>query len=173
MYWFVYFFQPVLCSFVLFEKWTWPIDGIDKKCASNLALDSPQEQYAKLVTPYVLSFIVKWLSLCDRVTFSEDFTTGCTVESSEGSLSVSSQECHCTFWKNMKVPCWHIFAYQDLRDLPLFLLKVLTNVGWCLTSEVHYNKKEYASRWLKVFSGTCRYNYLNDILILYNVHPLD
>ena len=91
MYWFVYFFQPVLCSFVLFKKWTWPIDGIDKKCASNLALDSPQEQYAKLVTPYVLSFIVKWLSLCDRVTFSEDFTTGCTVESSEGSLSVSSQ----------------------------------------------------------------------------------
>ena len=48
LYWFVYFYQPVLYSFVLFEKWTWPcfIDDIHyKKHASNLALDSPQEQY--------------------------------------------------------------------------------------------------------------------------------
>uniref|UniRef100_A0A1X7VCY6 SWIM-type domain-containing protein n=1 Tax=Amphimedon queenslandica TaxID=400682 RepID=A0A1X7VCY6_AMPQE len=32
------------------------------------------------------------------------------VESSEGRINVTLDECQCSFWKTMKLPCWHIFA---------------------------------------------------------------
>ena len=160
----------VLLSCLRNERDHTSLMALIKKHASNLALGPSQEQYAKLVTPYALSFIEKQLSFCDRVKFSEHFTTGCAKESSECSLSMSSQECHCTFWKSTKLPCQHNLR---LKRFATFLSKVLTNVGQCLTSEIHHNKKEYTSRGLKFFSGTCRYNYLNNRLILYNVHCLD
>ena len=93
----------------------------------------------------MLSPLTKAIPLCDKVKFSEDFTAGCTVESSEGNLSVSSQECHYTLWK---AESFHVDTYLParLKRLSTFLLKMLTNAEKYFTPEVYYNKKKYTSR---------------------------
>ena len=70
----------------------------------------------------------------------------------------------------MKLPYRHIFANQDLRDLTLFVEGVDKHWTISYLRSALQQKKSTPPDGSSFFSGTGRYNYLND---RYNVHPLD
>ena len=94
-----------------------------KKRVTTLSDNSPNEQYARLLTPYALKFVCKQLELRKKVTFTEDGAVKC----SEGTLSVTAESCQCKFWRSMHLPCRHIFAVREQKALPFFSSDVVVD----------------------------------------------
>ena len=123
--------------------------------------DTPENQFANLLTPYAQQFVIKQLSLRRKVKFAtnqegEDFI----ILSREGkqlmydscndmhfikilgTLMVSGNLCHCKFATTMKLPYHHVFAVRDKLGLPLYASDSIAE-RWKLTylKEVFGNKR--------------------------------
>lgn len=72
---------------------------------------SPKAQYAKLLTSYAFSFVLKQMKLSAQVkTIHEESGNVYKIETSEGMKAVTTMECGCIFQRSMKLPCRHILA---------------------------------------------------------------
>ena len=82
---------------------------------------SPEAQYAKLLTSYAFSFVLKQIKLSDQVkSLQEDSSNTFQVKTSEGMTTLTVIECRCVFQRSMKLPCRHIFALRRHLGLSLF-----------------------------------------------------
>ena len=91
-----------------------------KKRITTLPHDSPEEQFAQLLSPYALRFVEKQLELRKKVQIVDDDGLRCTVSSTAGHLHVTGEGCQCTFWSAMHLPCRHMFAVREKMKLPIF-----------------------------------------------------
>ncbi len=94
--------------------------ALAKKRMSIFPPNSPEEQFSLLLTPYAANYVQKQLHLRPKVNVFSDNGVHCTVSSSNGSLDVTVNSCQCTFWTSMHLPCRHIFAIRDNRQVPLY-----------------------------------------------------
>jgi len=90
-----------------------------KKRVGTFVPESPEEQYAQILTPYALDFVVKQLNFRKKVVIVKDEEAHSIVSSSAGNLTVTVNSCQCTFWKTMHLPCRHLFAVRENKQLPL------------------------------------------------------
>ena len=74
-----------------------------------------------LLTPYALGFVSKQLALRHKVGVIQESATNCQVSSSEGILKVTAETCQCTFWNSTHLPCRHMLAVREKKQLPLFV----------------------------------------------------
>ena len=91
-----------------------------KKRVSAFPPESPEEQFAKMLTPFALDFVIKQLKFRKKVTIVEHNDANSVVSSSAGNLTVTVNSCQCTFWKTMHLPCRHMFAVREKKQLPLY-----------------------------------------------------
>ena len=75
--------------------------ALAKKRVSSFSPNSPEEQFSLLLTPYAADYFHKQLSLQSKVKIDQDDGIACTINSSNGILSVTIDSCQCTFWKSM------------------------------------------------------------------------
>ena len=90
-----------------------------KKGITTYPPESPEERFTKLLTPYALSYVEKQLALREKVAVVADHGVNCSI-SSAGTLTVTTDSCQCTFWTSMNLPCRHMFAVREKRQLPLY-----------------------------------------------------
>ena len=90
--------------------------ALAKRRVSPFSPNSPEEKFAEILTPYAASYIY---TLRERVKIDEDDGVKCKVLSSIGPLSVTADSCQCSFWLSMHLPCRHIFAVREYRQIPL------------------------------------------------------
>lgn len=76
--------------------------------------------YFNYLTSYASEFVIKQLSLIDKVANITENDGEYTVSTSEGLRSVSCSKCDCIFNKSMILPCRHIFALRRKLELSLF-----------------------------------------------------
>ena len=105
--------------------------ALAKKPVLAFSPDSPEVKYAEFLTPYATTYVHKQLALRSRVNIEKDSGAHCEIPSSNGQLIVTVNSCQCTFWMSMHLPCRHIFAVREHRQLPL------------------YNSDGVASRWTR------------------------
>lgn len=94
--------------------------AIAKKRITTYPPESPEERFTKLLTPYALSYVEKQLALREKVAVVADDGVNCSISSSAGTLTVTTDSCQCTFWTSMNLPCRHMFAVREKRQLPLY-----------------------------------------------------
>lgn len=76
--------------------------------------------YMKHLTPYAYEYVAKQLRLMEKVTLSQQDEETYELESSEGSLTVTTTSCTCSFWLSMRLPCRHILAVRSELNLDVF-----------------------------------------------------
>ena len=81
---------------------------------------SPECGYSKLLTSYVLSFVLKQMKLAEKVKEIKESGNHCIVPTSEGERTVSLSHCTCVFNTAMSLPCRHMFALRAMLGEPLF-----------------------------------------------------
>ena len=91
-----------------------------KKRVTTLPHDSPEEQFAELLSPYAFRFVEKQLALRKKVQIVEEDDVRCMVSSCAGYLNVTDESCECTFRSSMHLPCRHMFAVREKMKLPIF-----------------------------------------------------
>lgn len=102
--------------------------------------ESPESLYMQLLTPYALGFIVKQLELVKKVKIqSSECANEYRINTSEGLIRTTVNECSCTFRKSMQLPCRHIFAARSLSKLNLYCAE-LCACRWTL-SYYHSNHR--------------------------------
>lgn len=94
--------------------------ALAKKRVSAYSANSPEEEFANLLTPYAVKYVYKQLALRNKVGVIDDDGVQCTVSSFSGILSVTANTCQCTFWTTMHLPCRHMFAVREKHDLSLY-----------------------------------------------------
>lgn len=72
-------------------------------------------KYADYVTPYAFDLIATQILLGKKVIVNDD-----KVDSFEGILYVNQQFCQCSFWKMLQLPCRHILAFRDTKNICIF-----------------------------------------------------
>ena len=107
--------------------------------------DEVEIKYASLLTPYALRFVSRQLSLREKVNVVHESTTDCQVSSSEGILQVTTHQCQYKFWKSTHLPCRHIFAVRERRELSLFAHDIVAE-RWTL----NYMKKAHDEKLLMI-----------------------
>lgn len=119
--------------------------AIVKKRVIAAPENSPEWQYASILTPYAFYFVQRQLSLRNKVVITETSATQFTVASSEGKLSVTANSCHCKFWNTMSLPCRHILAIRQKLQLPLYDSRIVLD-RWKVKymEEVLNSKKEHS-----------------------------
>lgn len=80
---------------------------------------TPEAEYSKLLTSYSLAYVVKQITLSDKVIGIQEENDSYVVQTSEGMRTVSV-DCECTFRKSMKLPCKHMFALRSKLELSLY-----------------------------------------------------
>ena len=91
-----------------------------KKRVTTLEADSPEEQFAKLLTPFSARYVQKQIVLRKNVKIASDDGVNCIISSSNGTLSVTTESCQCSFSQSMQLPCHHMFAVREKHNMPLF-----------------------------------------------------
>ena len=103
----------------------------------SIDLQHPVEkEYSSIVTPYALLFIVRQLSLKDKVVVVAESNNCYQVSSSAGMvlflfgyyftcifigvINVTISHCDYKFRNTTQLPCRHIFAIRERSGLPLF-----------------------------------------------------
>jgi zinc finger SWIM domain-containing protein 3 len=92
---------------------------------------TPEAQYSKILTSYALRFVLKQITLADKVKIIHGKDDTYEVKTSEGTKTVSTMDCACIFRRSMKLPCRHIFALRKQLEAPLFDSKCCAN-RWTL-----------------------------------------
>ena len=118
-----------------------------KKRAGTFVADSG-EQFAQILTPYALEFVLKQLSFRKKVEIVEDKEAYSIVSSSAGNLTVTVNSCQCTFWKTMHLPCRHMFAVREKKQLALCAnVDDIVSDRWKLTymQNAYYGKRASAA----------------------------
>ena len=112
------------------------------KRVTTLPHDSVEVQYEQLLTPYACKFVSKQLQLRNKASIDSIADTECTILSSEGTLTVTAAICQCKFWTTMHLPCRHIFAVKEYKQLPLFMTEGVAG-RWLMKymQDVFYRKK--------------------------------
>lgn len=120
--------------------------ALAKKRVSSFLLNSPEEQFSLLLTPYAVSFVLKQLTLRSKVKIDEDDGETCAISSSNGMLTVTVDNCQCTFWRSMHLPCRHMFAVREIRNMSLYDI-TLVSPRWTLSymRDIFKNKKKRPS----------------------------
>ena len=85
-------------------------------------VNSPENEYSKLLTSYASAFVLKQLRLAEKVKDIRENGEQFTVETSEGQRVVSVSDCSCIFYTSMSLPCRHIFALRSKLHQPLFVV---------------------------------------------------
>ena len=92
-----------------------------KKSVTKFSPISPEEKYAQILTPYATSYVYKQLDLRKKVKLGNDNGVSCEVSSSTGrKLNVTNDSCQCSFWMSMHLPCRHMLAIRESRQLSLY-----------------------------------------------------
>lgn len=122
--------------------------SIFQKRPVNLSdLNSDEQSYFDLCTPFAFKHIKQQLSLISKIQgkFSADSSPGLfLVDTSKGTLNVSTEHCQCDFYMSMKLPCRHIFALRKEMNHPLYS-ETLCDRRW---------KKEYYLNSHRIFKST-------------------
>lgn len=113
-------------------------------------------KYSTILTPYALGFVSKQLVLRKKISIIQEFDVVCLISSLQGILKVDVESCQCSFWNTTKLPCRHIFAVRERRNLPLFVPGIVAD-RWTLdhlqatynqkTQEVHSDSFEVCFQW--------------------------
>ena len=82
--------------------------------------DSPEYLYMQILTPYALGYVVRQLSLADKVKILGNSGDVYEINSSEGINRVTVSDCDCGFHKSMQLPCRHIFAVRHRCKVDLY-----------------------------------------------------
>lgn len=91
-----------------------------KKRVTTLPHNSTEEQFSKLLSPYVFHFVEKQLALRKKVQIVEEDDVRCIVSSSAGYLNVTDESCKCAFKSSVHLPCQHMFAVREKMKLLIF-----------------------------------------------------
>lgn len=93
---------------------------------------SAESSYAKLLTPYAFRFVLKQMTLIDKVQeilpSEDDYVTNST---NEGQIVVSLRDCSCIFRRSMGLPCRHMLSLAKKLEKPLFN-ELLCDKRWTL-----------------------------------------
>ena len=92
------------------------------KRVGTFALESTEEQFAQILTPYALDFVVKQLNFRKKVVIVKDKRAHSVVSFSAGNLTFTVNSCQCTFWKTMHLPCRHMFAVREISKCRYVLI---------------------------------------------------
>jgi len=122
-----------------------------------VGIESDQDEFVKLVTPYAHQFLLKQQALREKVKILNQQDDLFTVSSREGiqfclsilffrvaflgTLSVTSSSCQCAFVSTMMLPCRHIFAVRELLKSPLY-----SEVGVANRWKLDYMKKTFENK---------------------------
>ena len=107
--------------------------------------DSIEHHYMELLTPFALSFVLRQISLADKVKIKCEMEDSFEIESStQCKVTATCFECNCSFRKTMQLPCRHIFAIRRRCELSLFDPK-LCAVRWTLQYYRSSNRVLYSS----------------------------
>lgn len=131
--------------------------ALAKKRVSQFPLNSPEEQFSRILTPYATGYVHKQLALRNKVKIDEDDGVKCRIRSSNGILSVTIDSCQCTFWMSMHLPCRHIFAVRESRQVSLYDTAGVSS-RWTMSymRDIFRNKKESNTDDSSVEVGQCR-----------------
>ena len=124
-------------------------------------ISNPVEiEYASLVTPYALSLLSKQLALRNKVGIIRESDAEYLVSSSEGVLKVTVDSCECRFWTSTHLPCRHIFAVREKKQVSMFSAGIVAH-RWTLD----YMKEVYDHKVSTINPTSfqvCVINYLYD-----------
>ena len=81
--------------------------------------DTPEAKYCELLTFYASNFVLKQLSLIEKVKQIQEKEGMYTVQTNDGLKVVSTKDCECIFRQSMKLPCRHILALRKKLKEPL------------------------------------------------------
>ena len=82
--------------------------------------NTPEYLYMQLLTPYALGYVVKQLSLIDRVKILDKSGDVYEINTTEGIVKATATDCSCGFRKSMLLPCRHIFAVRSSSRVDLY-----------------------------------------------------
>ena len=91
--------------------------ALAKKSVSAFSPNSPEEQYAQILTPNATGHVPKQLQLRNKVKVDVDYGVSCEASSSNGKLNVTNDNCQCSFWMSMNLPCRHILAVREYHQV--------------------------------------------------------
>lgn len=85
-------------------------------------MDSPEAKFSRLLTPYSFQFVLKQISLSQKVNLSEADIADVpiTLQSSSGLIHVSTTSCTCIFSTMNQLPCRHSFALRSKLSLDMY-----------------------------------------------------
>ena len=112
-----------------------------KKRVTTFEADSPEEEFAKLLTPYAAHYVQKQIELRKSIKIAADDGVNCTVSSSNGTLSVTTELCQCSFSQSMQLPCRHMFAVREKRNMPLF-----SEISVAQRWKMHYMRSSFSAK---------------------------
>ena len=136
--------------------------------------DLEQDQFATMRTPYALQLVAKQLGLRRKVKILASQDDTYEVSSSEGciyiihtctviiiymlgTLLVTCDSCHCSFASTMQLPCRHMFAVRDARQIPMY-----SEVGVGNRWKMAYLKQVFGQK--KSMDLDCSYEVCNSML---------
>ena len=82
----------------------------------------------------------KQLKLKSSVRIIFESENECKVASSAGILQATITSCQCAFWTSTQLPCCHIFAVREMRQIPLFCEQLMAP-RWSLNMKAVYGNK--------------------------------
>ena len=82
--------------------------------------DTPEAKYCEVLTSYASDFVIKQLSLMEKVKQIQEKDGVYTVETNSGLKTVSTKDCNCVFRQSMKLPCRHMLVLRKNLKEPLF-----------------------------------------------------
>ena len=107
-------------------------------------LDSPQSYYSRFLTSYATEYVLKQLSLIDKVKDIKDENGQYSVETSEGVRVVTFTSCKCIFNRSMILPCRHIFTLRRSQHQKFRKATIITAQLASVASEVsnvHFERR--------------------------------
>ena len=85
---------------------------------------SPEAAYTKLLTAYATGYVLHQLKIANNFQENYQWSNGASgeynVQSSEGTLTVTTLKCSCCFFNSMTLPCRHIFSLRKKTGVSLF-----------------------------------------------------
>jgi len=96
------------------------VNAIDKVSTRPYPAGSAEAQFRECLTPFALRFTVKQLSLSTAVEMAADDEGNITTIVDGQEAVVTVNDCLCSFWRTIGLPCRHVFAARQYLQQPLF-----------------------------------------------------
>ena len=114
----------IILSVMRNERGYRAVYNMQKKKVQIYPPQSPEAAYVKLLTAYASGYVLHQLKIATNFQENYQWSNGASgeynVQSSEGTLTVTTLKCSCCFFNSMMLPCRHIFSLRKKTGVSLF-----------------------------------------------------